>query len=111
MKKKILKKNDRILIIIMLALLAGILIYRAAAGKDSVGNEVYGTYSISDDQDIRIEQNGFTNVVRIKDKAVWMEESDCPNQLCVYQGKVTQPGIPIVCLPHGITVDVVGKNK
>ncbi len=110
MKKKILKKNDRILIIIMLALLAGILIYRAAAGKDSgyqvviyVGNEVYGTYSISDDQDIR--------VVRIKDKAVWMEESDCPNQLCIYQGKVTQPGIPIVCLPHGITVDVVGKNK
>ncbi len=97
MKKKILKKNDRILIIIMLALLAGILIYRAAAGKDSgyqvviyVGNEVYGTYSISDDQDIRI---------------------DCPNQLCVYQGKVTQPGIPIVCLPHGITVDVVRKNK
>ena len=118
MKKKILKKNDRILIIIMLALLAGILIYCAAAGKDSgyqvviyVGNEVYGTYSISDDQDIRIEQNGFTNVVRIKDKAVWMEESDCPNQLCIYQGKVTQPGIPIVCLPHGITVDVVGKNK
>ena len=69
MKKKILKKNDRILIIIMLALLAGILIYRAAAGKDSgyqvviyVGNEVYGTYSISDDQDIRIErQSGWKN--------------------------------------------------
>lgn len=118
MKKKLLKRNDKILIVIMLALLSGILIYRTAASKGSgyqvviyVGNEVYGTYSINDDHDIRIEQNGFTNVVRIKDKTVWMEESNCPNQLCVYQGKVTQPGIPIVCLPHGITVDVVGPDK
>ena len=39
---------------------------------------------------------------------VRVEHSDCPDQLCVKMGWSSQPAKPIICLPNGVTVTVVG---
>ena len=35
-------------------------------------------------------------------------ESDCPDKLCMGMGWTSSPAKPIVCLPNGVTVTVVG---
>lgn len=49
-----------------------------------------------------------TNVIEVKDGRVRVREADCPNQDCVRQGWIDSAGQQIVCLPHKLTVDVVG---
>lgn len=56
---------------------------------------------------------GAHNTVEITENAVYMKEADCENQDCVEMGEVTEENLDwrilggfIVCLPHGITVEV-----
>lgn len=51
-----------------------------------------------------------TNLIKIKDGRVHVEEADCPNQDCVHQGWVDAAGEQIVCLPHKLTVDIVDES-
>ena len=40
-----------------------------------------------------------------------MEEADCPDGTCVRQGAIQTPGETIVCLPHRVTVTIVGNGE
>ena len=113
-----MKKRDFILIgaVLMLALLCW-LIPRAAgifAGEESsqvritVGGEEYGTYSLSEDQTIEIND---TNICEIKDGEVNMTQADCPDQLCIHQGPIHIQGETIVCLPNRVVVEITGNDK
>lgn len=37
--------------------------------------------------------------------------SDCPDQICVNTGVLTQPGQSAVCLPARVSVRIVGKSE
>ncbi len=113
-----MKKRDFILIgaVLVLALLCW-LIPRAAgifAGEESsqvritVGGEEYGTYSLSEDQTIEIND---TNICEIKDGEVNMTQADCPDQLCIHQGPIHIQGETIVCLPNRVVVEITGNDK
>ena len=47
---------------------------------------------------------GDGNVVAADATGVWMEHADCPDQLCVRQGKIQSGQLSIVCLPNRVTV-------
>lgn len=49
---------------------------------------------------------GTYNKVEIKDGDIRVIEADCPGQLCVKQGFASESRIPIVCLPHNISIVV-----
>lgn len=51
-------------------------------------------------------ENGY-NVIVVSEHGVWMEEADCPDQICVRQGEIDGSGESIVCLPHRLTVRLV----
>lgn len=113
-----MKKRDFILIgaVLVLALLCW-LIPRAAgifAGEEAsqvritVGGEEYGTYSLSEDQTIEIND---TNICEIKDGEVNMTQADCPDQLCIHQGPIHIQGETIVCLPNRVVVEITGNDK
>ena len=113
-----MKKRDFILIgaVLVLALLCWV-VPRAAgifAGEDAswvritVGGEEYGTYSLSEDQTIEIND---TNVCEIKDGEVNMIQADCPDQLCIHQGPIHIQGETIVCLPNRVVVEITGNDK
>lgn len=52
--------------------------------------------------------NGGENTVQIQPDGVWMESANCPDQICVNQGIITDSSVPIVCLPNKVIVRIEG---
>ncbi len=69
------------------------------------GEEVarYGLY-----QNGTYPLNGGTNILVIENGQAWLREANCPDELCVGQGKVRSDGQVITCLPNKLTVTVYG---
>ena len=77
---------------------------------DNSAKTVLKTFDLSQDTTYTIssEPQGM-NVLNIQDGTVWISEADCPNQDCVKQGKISMNGEMLVCLPHRVTVSIVGE--
>lgn len=58
--------------------------------------------------DIRIETELGYNIVHVEHGAISVTEADCPDQVCVRQGKISGSLIPIACLPHRLIIEIVG---
>jgi len=69
------------------------------------GTEV-GRYPLS--EDITESLAGGGNVLRIEAGEAYIEHADCPDLLCVKQGRIKSAGESIVCLPHKLVVTVYG---
>ena len=116
-----MKKKDIYLVLgILLLAVAGWLIYglfdRGSAVEIRLHGEVYETVSQGQVETVIITQpDGKENRIRLDEKGVWMEHSTCDNQICVNTGKILfdqEQGLSlpksIVCLPNGVTVELVG---
>ncbi len=55
-------------------------------------------------------QVGEGNTVLVENGAISMHAADCPDQLCVKQGKITGEVYPIVCLPNRVTIKILAEN-
>lgn len=65
------------------------------------------SFDLNDTQDkeIRISSaDGGYNLVKICNGAISISEADCPDQTCVRMGTLKSDYLPIVCLPHKLTV-------
>ena len=60
-----------------------------------------GTYSL----------NGGTNILVIEDGKAYLSDANCPDKLCVHQGKISMTGETITCLPNKLTVTVFGTEE
>jgi len=101
------------LLVLGIALTAGVYRFSKAGSRIdiTVDGQLYGTYLLSEPQEIQIELDGRTaNVVVIEDGAAYMKEADCPDGLCRRQGAVSRSGQTIVCLPHRLVVEVIGGD-
>ena len=76
----------------------------------TVNGQLYGTYSLAEDQEIDIAQNGHHNHITIKDGQVSMTFSDCHNQVCVDTGAISQTRDSIVCLPNRVMVEIQSEK-
>lgn len=111
MKNSSLKKNDRILIIVILVISILLFLLYNIMGKKEAGvitikvdGVIQGTYNLSDDQEIEI--NGGTNLLVIEDGKADMIEADCPDKLCVKQKAISKNMENIICLPNKVIVEV-----
>ncbi|MBR0208662.1 MAG: NusG domain II-containing protein [Oscillospiraceae bacterium] len=52
--------------------------------------------------------NGGSNILVISGGEAWLSEANCPDLLCVRQGKIRYTGQSIICLPNRLTVTVEG---
>jgi hypothetical protein len=50
------------------------------------------------------------NILVIDDGKAYIKEADCPDKLCVKQGKIQRVGQSLICLPNKVVVEVVDKN-
>lgn len=109
-----MKRNDWIIIIILLLCAGGFYIFSQFLSKDgneiviTVDGEVFGKYSLSEDQTIQIGEH---NIVEISNGYADMIHADCPNQLCVKQKKIAKTGEAIICLPNQVIVTVTGDEQ
>ena len=60
--------------------------------------------------DCEIDING-TNTAVIKNGSVYMKSADCPDKLCIHQGKVHDSSKKIICLPNRVIIEVVKKSE
>lgn len=57
------------------------------------------------------ELNGGTNTLKIEGGKAWLTHANCPDSLCVKQGKIASRGQVITCLPNKLTVTVYGAAE
>ena len=55
--------------------------------------------------------NGGTNILVIEDGRAYLTDANCPDKLCVHQGKISRTGETITCLPNKLTVTVFGAEE
>lgn len=46
------------------------------------------------------------NTVEVKDEAIRIESSTCPEQICVNTSYISKPGPAIICLPHQVIITI-----
>ncbi len=50
------------------------------------------------------------NVIRMEPGRICVLEADCPDQVCVRSGWLTDSAAPIVCLPHRLVIRLEEKS-
>ena len=118
MNKRV-SKNDMaflgILFAVLLLVLLCCFLFRGSNGETvqiTIDGEIYGTYSISEDQEIPIIINHrTTNVLKISDGKADMVEADCPDKLCIHQKAISKNNETIVCLPNKVVVTVISNKE
>ena len=60
---------------------------------------------------ITIENGKHSNVIWVEKDKISMKSSNCPDKLCVKQGKISNSLMPIVCLPNNITIKIEDSDK
>ena len=110
-----MKKRDIILItsILVIALASFLFIELGKEEGARVVVEVEGqeiaSYSLS--QSGTYSLNGGTNILCIEDGVAYLTNANCPDKLCVHQGKISKTNEVITCLPNKLTVTVYGAKE
>ena len=114
---KIIKKADIILFFVLLIMGISLSIFSYSSGTSgekvevSLDGKLYGTYDLHKDQVITINENNHLNKITIKDGYVQMSYSDCKNQICVKDGKISKTNQSIVCLPNRVMIQITGGKE
>ncbi|MCH5203748.1 MAG: NusG domain II-containing protein [Oscillospiraceae bacterium] len=72
--------------------------------------ELIKTVSLYEDTEFTVYCGDGYNVVTVGDGKICVSSADCPDKVCVRQGKISG-AVPIVCLPHRLEIRVVGGSK
>ncbi len=114
LRKRIITKTDIImLVLLVVAGLIGFISVKAFMKKGgtvrvSVDGVTVKTVSLDDDGEYRIEgYDGGYNLLVVKNGKAGIKEADCPDKLCVKQGKVSKEGESVICLPHRVVVEII----
>ncbi len=86
----------------------------------TVDNKTYAPYPLTKNGEYKINQKkkNALNVIHVTENSIQMASSTCDNQVCVYEGEVTLEnkesrilGGYIVCLPNGVTLQLLDENE
>ena len=79
----------------------------------SVNGEVLERIDLSKvrkEYDLEISTEYGNNTVHIEPGAISVTAADCPDHVCMRQGKLTGSGIPIICMPHRLVIEILGGD-
>ena len=74
----------------------------------SVDGEITARYLLTENGEYSL--NGGTNILVIENGEAYMTGADCPDRLCIHQGRISRTGERIVCLPNRVMAEVVGEE-
>ena len=55
-----------------------------------------------------LEDGSGSNTVVVEKGRIRISKADCPDQVCVNQGWISDGTAPIICLPHRLMIEIVG---
>lgn len=112
-------KNDIVFIVALIFVLAIIGACILAFGKTGfftgkkgntvkvvVNGELYGTYSLENDQIIQIKSENGYNYLVIENGKAYVREASCPDGVCSSHRPISFVGASIVCLPNKVVVSI-----
>ena len=112
-----MKKKDFILIFVVLIVIVSTFGINYFVNTKSGENieiyvdiKLYKTYSIDDEEKLKIESEDGYNIVKIHDHGVEIIEASCPDKVCVNSGFITKPSESIVCLPNKVHIKITTHN-
>lgn len=113
-----MKRNDFILIVIILAVAAAGLLYMNIMNKDGdmviikVDGKVYKELPLNKDATLKIKGAGHGwNELIIKNGKADIVDADCPDKLCVKQRAIEKDGETLVCLPNKVIVEIESSKE
>ena len=112
MKKRYIADLILVITLIVLTLIISVFIYKKKSSDKlyvevSIDGKVTNTYSLDENLEIMLDTG---NMLIIKDEYVYIKEANCPDGLCVKQGKISKNNESIICLPNKLVVRIVGDN-
>lgn len=110
--------RDLILAVSIIILAAGFYIGHRIANRRpavvvevSVDGAVVQELDLSKDGEFVINgYHGGTNTLVIENGEAYIADATCPDKICIHQGKVSQSGEMIVCLPNLMIAKIVGEE-
>jgi hypothetical protein len=110
-----LKAIDLLAIVLALLVVGGFSIaaYSGNGGSNDVVVEASGTqwiYPLNVDRRESVRGPLGETMVIIKGGRAFVEDSPCPDKLCVHMPAVSRPGQWIACLPNRVFVRVRGRS-
>ena len=118
-------KFDFVVYVISFLLIICLLVVSNFIISDSKGKVKYAIITIegkqkykldmSEDKEIVLKKSDYPNllgemIVEIKDNKVRIKKEESPLHYCSMQGWVDSVARPIVCLPNGVIVTIVGQD-
>ena len=111
-----MSKSSKILIAVLAALLLGCGAFFLLAPKEAevalvyLDGELFCEVELSGVKESYTLPIGEGNVALVEEGGISMHSADCPDKLCVKQGKATVLQ-PVTCLPNRVTIIVEGKTS
>lgn len=116
-----MKKGDTLLILLLVILIAGGYLYINNLKGDHTSAFILQNgkliheielSSLEEPWEIRIEDGaGGYNIVRAEQGRIRVIEANCPEQVDVLQGWISEPHQSIVCLPHRLVIEIKAGKK
>ena len=74
----------------------------------TVNGDFLAEYPLGENREYSLA--GGKNILAIDNGKAYMKNADCPDKLCMHQGRISQTGERIVCLPNRVMVEVIGHG-
>lgn len=117
-----MSRNAKIILILLLAaavLSAGFLLLRqkqtsspvARITRDGEVLEEIPLDEVEESYSFVVEDEAGSNTILVEPGRIRVSEADCPDQVCVNQGFISDGTVPVVCLPHKLMIEIVGGGS
>lgn len=68
--------------------------------------------AVTDPYEFEIKtSDGHSNTIRVEQGKIAIIDADCADKICVNTGYISDGVIPIVCLPHRLSITIVDKES
>lgn len=118
-----MKRLDIIIIVLMITIsIASLGIYKWYTNQVygekyleiSVKGELFKTLPLKEDskeETLNINTDLGVNIVKISNGRVGIVDANCPDELCIKDGFISQPGEMLVCLPNKLVLEIKGQKQ
>ena len=108
-----------VLALTLLCLLCAAAFYLLSHGREGTvavvrldGREIYriDLSRVEESYELPINSAYGYNCIHVNPGGISVIEADCPDGICVRQGEIRQGGIPILCMPHRLSITIEGSG-
>ncbi len=83
----------------------------ATISRDGEPLETVNLSTVEEPYEIRLEDEHGYNVIQVEPGRIRVVEANCPDHVCEQTGWISEPGAPIACIPHGLTITLEREEE